>query len=180
MDISKELIDDVIAGDRKSQLELYRLCFNVLMSSANRYYNNEDDASAVVNAAFMKIITKLDTYNDKAPFNAWIKRIITNEIIDEFRKNKKRKELIVSARDDYPEETSHADIDYNIEAEYLNNMLQELPKGTRVVFNLFAIDGYSHKEIAEELGIKVETSKWHVKEARKKLKLLLSKKLVKH
>lgn len=180
MEIGEELIKNVIAGDRKSQLELYRQCFSVLMSSAYRYHNNEDDAAAVVNAAFMKILTKLDTYNDKAPFKAWIKRIITNEIIDEFRKNKKRKELIVSARDDYPEETTHAEIDYDIEAEYLNDMLKELPKGTRVVFNLFAIDGYSHKEIAEELGIKAETSKWHVKEARKKLKLLLSKNLVKH
>lgn len=180
MEIGKKLIKDVIAGDRKSQIELYRRCFSVLMSSAYRYHNNEDDAAAVVNAAFLKIITKLDKYDDKAPFKAWIKRIITNEIIDEFRKNKRRKDLIVSARDDQPEETSYAEIDYNIEAEYLNDMLNELPKGTRVVFNLFAIDGYSHKEIAEVLGIKAETSKWHVKEARKKLKLLLSQNLVKH
>ena len=179
MKISKELIDKVIGGDRKSQLELYRQCFNILMSSAYRYHNNEDDAAAAVNGAFLKILTKLDTYNDKAPFKAWIKRIIINQIIDEFRKNKKTNEFIVSARDDYPEETTPAEIDYDIEAEYLDEMLNELPKATRIVFNLFAIDGFSHKEIGEQLGIKAETSKWHVKEARKKLKLLLSQNLVK-
>ena len=178
MEISKELLKNVIAGDRKSQIELYRQCFSVLMSAAYRFHNNEDDAAAVVNAAFLKILTKLDTYNDKAPFKAWIKRIILNEIIDEFRKNKKRKDLIVPEREDYIEESTHAEVDYNIEAEHLDEMLNHLPKGTRVVFNLFAIDGYSHKEIAEELNIKVDTSKWHVKEARKKLKLLLSKSLV--
>lgn len=180
MKISKQLLENVVAGDRKSQIELYRQCFSVLMSAAYRYYNNEEDAAAVVNTAFLKIITKLDTYNDKAPFIAWIRRIILNEIIDEFRKNKKRKDLIVSEREDYPEESTHAEVDYDIEAEFLNDMLKELPKGTRTVFNLFAIDGYSHKEIAEELGITAETSKWHVKEARKKLKLLLSQNLVKH
>jgi RNA polymerase sigma factor (sigma-70 family) len=61
------------------------------------------------------------------------------------------------------------------EAEELNNMLLELPKATRIVFNLFALDGYSHKEISEELGIRLETTKWHMKEARKRLKALLIK-----
>lgn len=180
MIISKELITNVIAGDRKSQIILYRQCYSILMSTAYRYHNNEDDAASVVNAAFLKILTKMDTYNDKAPFKAWIKRIILNEIIDEFRKNKRRNEIFISASDNDPEPSILADINYSIEAEYLNEMLRELPKGTRAVFNLFAIDGLSHKEIGESLGIKAETSKWHVKEARKKLKLLLNKKLVKN
>ena len=175
MKISKKLLDDVIAGDRKSQIELYRQCFNVLMSSAYRYHNNEDDAASVVNAAFLKILTKLDMYNDKAPFKAWIKRIIINEIIDEFRKNKRRKDLIVSVEDNHPEETSHADIDYDIEAEYLEEMLNELPKGTRVVFNLFAIDGFSHKEIADQLGIGESTSRSQLTAAKKLLRERLKK-----
>jgi RNA polymerase sigma factor (sigma-70 family) len=150
------------------------MCFNVLMSAAYRYYNNEEDAASVTNAAFLKIVTKIDQYQNHVPFEAWIKRIALNEIIDEFRKNKKRKEMFVPESEEYEEETNYSDIDYEIEAEYLNNMLRQLPKATRTVFNLFAIDGYSHKEVGEQLGITVETSKWHMKEARKRLKVMLT------
>ena len=73
------------------------------------------------------------------------------------------------------EEATYNEIDSQIEAEELNDMLLSLPKATRVVFNLFAIDGFSHKEITEKLNIKLETSKWHMKEARKRLKALLIK-----
>ena len=73
------------------------------------------------------------------------------------------------------EEVTYNAVDDTIESEELNNMILALPKATRVVFNLFALDGYSHKEITEELGIGLETSKWHMKEARKRLKSLLIK-----
>ncbi|MDX2362254.1 MAG: RNA polymerase sigma factor [Crocinitomicaceae bacterium] len=175
--VDKKLIEDVKKGDRKSQTRLYHLCFNVLMSSAYRYHKNEEDAAAVVNAAFLKILTKMDTYNDKVPFKAWIKRIIVNEIIDEFRKNKRRNEFFTTAEDYHKEGSSHSETDYKIEAEYLDHLLKQLPNGTRIVFNLFAIDGFSHKEIAEQLGITVETTKWHMKEARKRLKGMLNQKL---
>src|SRR5690606_35654528 len=98
------------------------------MSSAHRYYKNEEDAVSICNAAFLKIVTKIGTYQDKVPFKAWIRRIVLNEIIDEYLKNKKRNDLILSMHEDQEEEIQYSDIDYNIEAEYLENMLKELPK----------------------------------------------------
>ena len=90
----------------------------------------------------------------------------------------KKEKRCLRAEDNFEglEEVTYNEVDDTIEAEELNNMILALPKATRVVFNLFAVDGYSHKEITEELGIGLETSKWHMKEARKRLKSVTNKK----
>ena len=176
MEVSDVLIKRVEEQDRKAQLELYRSCFSTLMSVANRYKKNEEDAAALANDAFLKILTNIKKYNSKSPFEAWIRRIAINTAIDDYRRNKKRKKMF-EAEDNFErlEEVTYNAVDDTIESEELNNMILALPKATRVVFNLFAVDGYSHKEITEELGIGLETSKWHMKEARKRLKALLIK-----
>tara|TARA_B100000809_G_scaffold135519_1_gene133101 strand:- start:3665 stop:4213 length:549 start_codon:yes stop_codon:yes gene_type:complete len=175
--ISTQLIKKVEKQDRKAQIELYRLCFNDLMSIACRYNKNEDDSELLVNNCFLKIIDNLNKYNHSKPFQAWIRRIAINEVIDDYRKNKKRKELFIDTENIEQEEgESFNEIDHKIEAEELNDMLFELPKATRTVFSLIAIDGYSHKEVCEKLEISLETSKWHMKEARKRLKKMLIQK----
>ena len=176
MKVSKQLIERVINKDRKAQLELYRICFSTLMSVAFRYKKNEADAAALSNDAFLKILLNISKYNTETPFNAWVRRIAINNAIDNYRKNKKREETIETVENfDNIEGADHFELDNEIEYQELNKMLLSLPNATRVVFNLFAIDGYSHKEITEELNIKLETSKWHMKEARKRLKALLIK-----
>jgi len=176
VEVSDVLIKRVEKQDRKAQMELYRICFSTLMSVAYRYKKNEEDAAALSNDAFLKILTNIKKYNSKRPFAAWIRRIAINSAIDDYRKNKKREKMF-EAEDNFEglEEVAYNEVDYTIESEELNSMILSLPKATRVVFNLFAIDGYSHKEITEELGIGLETSKWHMKEARKRLKALLIK-----
>lgn len=174
--VSETLIKRLVKQDRKAQMELYRICFSLLMSVAYRYKKNEEDAAALSNVAFLKILTNIEKYNSKSAFEAWIRRIAINTAIDDYRKNKKREEMF-EAEDNFEglEEVTYNEVDDTIEAEELSNMILALPKATRVVFNLFAVDGYSHKEITEELGIGLETSKWHMKEARKRLKALLIK-----
>ena len=119
----------------------------------------------------------IEKYKYEIPFEAWIRRISINNAIDDFRKNLRRKDII-EYNDKIKFEKNYTINEYELEinAEELNDMLFLLPKATNVVFNLFAIDGFSHKEISEKLGITTNTSKWHVKEARKKLKTLLLKK----
>lgn len=169
---SHDLLNKAFAFDRKAQLELYKLCYPVLIAVARRYRNNHEDHLTLVNNAFIKIIQHLDRYQE-ARFFSWIKRIITNEIIDDYRRNKNYLHLF---KQDVPLELNDAviaEIDYEINAAHLQAMLMELPEGTRTVFNLFVVDGFSHKEIGEMLGISDQTSKWHTKIARKKLKELL-------
>lgn len=181
MNIDKKLIRSCAKNDRKSQFLLYKECYRLLMSVCYRYKKDKSEAEALMNMGFMKILTKLDKYNEEGPFDAWSRKIMINTIIDEYRKNKKGKEKIEYT--DFQESThDQHNVDYNeadkqFNAEELNLMLLKLPDMSRKVFNLYAVDGYSHKEIAELFNISVGTSKWHVSTARSELKKLIEKKL---
>jgi len=146
------------------------------MSVAYKYYNNEADAAAIVNSAFLKIFDNLDKYNFSTPLEIWMRRITINHIIDEFRKNKKYSETFTDVKEQHIIEVSHLnEFENNIEDEVVLSILKQLPNATKNVFCLYAIDGFSHKEITKLLHISYETSKWHVKQARKKLRELLTK-----
>lgn len=177
MDIEKELIDACIKESRKAQFELYKKCYSLLMSICMRYEKNKEDAEALLNQAFFKILTNLKKRPENAPFEAWIRRITINTVIDEYRK-KKRSQL------DYLEEPmlvapisemSYNEADQKLDAEDLENIIKQLPPVSQTVFNLYVIDGYNHKEIGEKLNISEGTSKWHLSSARKKLKTLMRK-----
>jgi len=180
LEVRSKLIKDVIKGKRKAQLELYRLCFSLLMSVTSRYKNNKEDAAFLANDAFLKVVSNLKKYDKKNPFEAWVRRITINVVTDDYRKNKKRIEMFDSV-DEYShdiEDVSFNEIDKEMEEEEVYQCLLKLPPATRTVFSLFAIDGFSHKEICSELEISLETSKWHMKEARRRLKIILGKELV--
>ncbi len=175
MKVTHEFLKSCKDGDRRSQKLLYERCFRPMMLVCYRYADCKDDAVDLLNIAFLKVINNLDKYNEEVPFEAWIKRITVNSVIDEFRKNKKYKEMIQTG-DLTTAEFNVADVneaDRKLDAESILKLVGQLPNVTRSVFNLFAIDGYSHKEIAEKLSISEGTSKWHVNFARTKLKEML-------
>jgi RNA polymerase sigma factor (sigma-70 family) len=175
MELTQEKVNLIMEQDRRTILELYRATFNVLMSAAVRYKNNQEDQMTMVNNAFLKIVTNIQHYKLGTAYFSWAKRIIHNEIIDDFRKNKKYKELFNFESDETASnEIIHAEMDMQMEAEQLQMLLNKLPPATRLVFNLYAIDGYETKEICEQLELSYETVKWHIKEARKKLRNLLN------
>ncbi len=173
MAINPTLIKDCARGDRKAQFQLYKSCYGLLMSVCLRYRKQENDAIEILNVGFMKILTNLDKYKEHVPFEAWSRRIMINTLIDDFRKNRKVRELIESTDFEhekiYKDSIEYNDADLQFDADDLQNMINQLPPMSGKVFNLFAIDGYSHKEIGKMLGISDGTSKWHLSFARKKL-----------
>ncbi len=180
LDVSKELLIQCLKKDRRAQNMLYEKCFGILMSIGLRYEKNEEDARFMVNIGFMKIITKLNKYHFDVEFEYWIRRIMINTMIDEYRKNKRRNEVIKynDLENTYMRNQvsvlNKADDQFN--AEELQLMIRLLPTDTQKVFNLFAIDGYSHKEISEMMKIPVGTSKWHVSKAREILVKMIERK----
>lgn len=179
MEISNEILEGCIANKRKSQFLLYKQCYSILLSICLRYEKNKEDAEFLLNQGFMKIVTKLSTFKGDRPFEAWIRRIMINTIIDDYRKNSKEKSII-QFKDIQNDGTENIWVEYNaadleFEAEELLGFIDKLPTESKKVFVLFAIDGYSHKEISEMLGISGGTSKWHVSFARKKLRELIAK-----
>lgn len=177
MEISPALLKDCQRGDRRAQFQLYRSCFDVLMGICRRYSTDDAEASEWINLGFLKILTQLGKYRPEVPFSAWIRRIMINTVIDEFRRNRKVTELIETK--DFSESPSRElPIDWNaadrqFDAEALEALIRTLPPMSRKVFNLFAIDGYSHAEIAQLLNISEGTSKWHLSSARKRIQELI-------
>lgn len=177
MNIEAQLLERCIRGERKAQYELYKLCYGILMAVCFRYERNKEDAEFLLNKAFLKILNNLESYSSSVPFEAWIRRITINTAIDEYRKSQRSKV-------DYVEEpmqlASLSEMDYNdadkkFDAEELLALIQKLPPVSQKVFNLYIIDGYNHKEIAEQLGMSEGTSKWHLSSARKKLQEMMRK-----
>jgi RNA polymerase sigma-70 factor (ECF subfamily) len=177
MNIEAHLLERCIRGERKAQYELYKLCYGILMAVCFRYERNKEDAEFLLNKAFLKILNNLESYSPSVPFEAWIRRITINTAIDEYRKSQRSKV-------DYVEEpmqlASLSEMDYNeaekrFDAEELLALVQKLPPVSQKVFNLYIIDGYNHKEIAEQLGMSEGTSKWHLSSARKKLQEMMRK-----
>ncbi len=144
------------------------------MNVALRYKNNEDDAAYLVNEGFIKILSSIGKIDHSKSIVSWMKRIMVNTAIDDFRKNKKYVGTLSMTNHDFEEVyglSQEADLEFE-STEFFQSLLNHLPRATNNVFNLYAIDGYTHKEIAEMLEISTETSKWHVKQARKRLKEL--------
>ncbi len=169
--LDNSLLQAIKKGDRRAQLKLYESYFSLLMGVAIRYRIDPDKSSELINDAFIKALKNLDRYQAGTSFKAWIKTIMIHTVIDDFRKKQRNRE--VTATDEQLEYGSKQ-VTYNdyVQDERIREILkvlEVLPPATRYVFNLFALEGYAHKEIAELLSISVETSKWHVKEARKKL-----------
>src|SRR6476661_7144732 len=180
MNIQPELIALCIKQDRKAEYELYRLAYSYLMSICMRYSKDKDTASEILNMGYLKILRNLNSYKPEIPFKAWIRRIMVNTLIDEYRKNKREKEKVTYVEEYYD------NVDYSEVNEALSKIncsqifehVNQLPEATKKVFNLFVIDGYSHKEIGELLDISEGTSKWHLNAARQKLKELIGNKIL--
>lgn len=174
MNLDPLLLQAAQHGDRKAQSALYRSCFPVLMAVCMRYKRDKQDAVSALNNGFLKIIQNLERYKrDEVPFEAWIRRIMINTVIDEYRREKKWRELTVFAEDIervFPNEPiDWNEADQRLDVQHLEALLQRLPPKTQKVFNLFAIDGFSHQEISDMLGMSEGTSKWHVNNARTQL-----------
>lgn len=167
-----------MSNDRKVVTELYKETFSVLMSVVVRYKQNSEDQMSLVNNSFLKIISKIDQYKVGTSYYSWAKRIVQNEVIDDFRKEKKYKELFKFEEEmgNYDGQETKEEPNSEFEVVELQAMLDTLPPATKVVFNMFAIDGYKSSEIMDELNIGYETVKWHIKEARKRLRVLVAEK----
>ncbi len=175
MHIEQELIELCIQHNRKAEYDLYKKVYSYLMSICLRYNRDKDTASESLNMGYLKILTHLKNYKPEIPFKLWIRRIMINTLIDEYRKRKKEKERLTYV-DNYFDTSDYSEANEALEkfdTEKLTNLINELPNATKEVFNLYVIDGYTHKEIAEMLHISEGTSKWHLSEARQKLKLKL-------
>lgn len=168
------LIQSCKQGNPLAQKQLYEKYSRKMMGVCLRYAGNRDEAQDILQDGFIKLFEKLETFSGTGSFEGWMRRIFVNTALDHLRRNKQERNLLdiddvgffLSVKELVTDE---------IAAEDLMKILQSIPIGYRTVFNLFAIEGYSHKEIGDMLGITESTSKSQYSRARDFLKNILEK-----
>lgn len=173
--MSEEELHQLIAGclkqDRKCQKMLYKAFYGFAMGICLRYAGDRDEAADVMNQGFLKVFTHITKYDAGRPFKAWLGKIMMNTSIDHYRANLK---MAYTDDLDKAEHLSDSELpDRKLNYDDLLTMIQQLPQAYRTVFNLFAIDGYTHEEIAVMLNINTGTSKSNLHKARQKLKQMI-------
>ena len=168
------IIKECVSGNPKAQKLLYDTFSNKMMAVCLRYANSTEEAEDVLQEGSIKIFQHIQNFKQEGSLEGWIRKIMVNCALDAYRKNKKHSENLDIDRVGFAlgEEAVESD---HLQAADLMKLLNALPQGYKVIFNMFAIEGYSHKEIAESLGITVSTSKSQFSRARTFLQKRLEK-----
>jgi RNA polymerase sigma-70 factor (ECF subfamily) len=169
----KAFIQACIDKDASALKMLYEEHYPVMHSLCLRYANNHEDALDILHDGFIKVFKNIEKYQCGTSLSAWIKRIMINTAIDYYRRESRRR--YADIEEVHSLSTEDADVISNMSAEELLSALQTLSPGYRSVFNLYVIEGYSHKELAEILNITESTSRSNLVKARSKLKEIIHK-----
>lgn len=158
----KKLIEKCLERNALAQKQLYDMYSKRLYGICLRYCHSEEEAQDILQDSFVKIFTKLDTFQHSGSFEGWLRRIVTNTAIEYYRK----KIELVNVEEINASPYLSAEEEHSLEVEDLLKMIQEMPDGYRVIFNMYAIEGYSHAEISQKMGISEGTSKSQLSRAR--------------
>lgn len=170
-----DLIKGCVAGDRRMQEELYKRFSPKMYAVCLRYANNPDDAQDLLQEGFIKVYRNLHRFRAEGSFEGWVRRVFVNTSIEHFRKKSTQLSSVSEKEENTIEDVDITALDSLAEQDIIN-IVQELSPGYRTVFNLYVVEGYSHKEIGELLGISEGTSKSQLARA----KSILQKKVAQY
>jgi RNA polymerase sigma-70 factor (ECF subfamily) len=166
------LIKGCKAGDPAAQKALYEHWGPLLMGVVRRYLSRAEDAEDVFADGMFKILTKIQMFREEGSFEGWMKRIMVNEALMFLRK---RHNFHLVREVESHELVEPAHIEHDLQVNEILKLLDELPDGYRTIFNMYVIEGYKHREIADVLGISINTSKSQLIQAKKRMQELLKK-----
>jgi RNA polymerase sigma-70 factor (ECF subfamily) len=168
----QELVAGCAANDRRAQEALYRHFFPEMYRMCRRYTRDEDTAIEIANNGFLRVFKKIHLFEFKGSLEGWIRRLVYHCMADYYRQNARYLHFLVL------EDHDHGVPERGLESFYEEDILsavRTLPPTSQEVFRLYAIEGYSHAEIADHLSMSEGTSKWHLSTARQKLRDLISR-----
>lgn len=167
----QETIALAIDGNRHAQHLIYNTYAGKMLGVCRQYIKDLHNAEDVMITAFMKVFSNLASFNHQGSFEGWIRRIMVNESISFLRANRK---ISFMEDESFVEDTAN-NIESGLSVDDIQNLIDSLPEGYKMIFNLYAIEGYKHKEIAEMLGINEGTSKSQLSHARRVLQEQIEK-----
>jgi RNA polymerase sigma-70 factor (ECF subfamily) len=168
----EELVRGCAANDRRAQEALYRHFFPEMLRMCRRYTKDEDTAMEIANNGFLRVFKKVHLFEHKGSLEGWIRRLVYHCMADYYRQNARYLHFLVL------EDHDHSVSEKGLESFYEEDILtavRTLPPTSQEVFRLYAIEGFSHAEIADNLKISEGTSKWHLSTARQKLRDLINR-----
>ncbi len=169
----EKLINGCKRNEPGAQREMYRLWAPKMLAICFRYIKDRSEAESVMTGGFLKIFDKINQFSGEGSFEGWMRRIMVNESLSYLRQQKHA--FMMVDEEEAGREISYEEADQQLQADDLMAMIRLLPDGYRTVFNLYAIEGFSHKEIAEKLEISESTSKSQLSRARNLLQQYIAK-----
>ncbi len=175
-----QLAEACLKGDKRAQAQLYETFGNQMMAVCIRYARDPDEAKDLFQDGFIKVFRKIDRYDGKGPLGAWIRRIMANNALDHLRRQKREMDWSEGYETEYRFEQDDVMNPFEEEQELpgrerLMELIAQMPHGYRTVFSMYAVEEYSHKEIADALGIAESTSKTQYRKAKGYMKRLIEK-----
>jgi RNA polymerase sigma factor (sigma-70 family) len=173
-DIHREIIELSKIGNQKAQYQLYRLYSKAMFNICHRMLNNREEAEDLLQDSFSDAFMKLGSFRYESSFGAWLKRIVINKCINWIQKKKIK--LVFPEGLEEPVQKTETEVDYeniNMEVMKIHQAIGQLPDGYRIIFSLYALEGYDHTEISEITGISESTSKSQYNRAKERIKEIL-------
>jgi RNA polymerase sigma factor (sigma-70 family) len=167
-----EIIKGCIQNDRQCQRALFERYSGLMLSVCRRYTRHEMEAEDILQDALIKVFKNIEKFKFEGSFEGWVRRIVVNTALKNYKKSSVQKEQI--GLESYQEGSMEPKAIANLGEEELMNLIAKMPDGYRIVFNLYIIEGYSHREIAERLEIKESTSRSQLVKARRLLQEMLT------
>ena len=165
-DSERELVAACLNNDRRAQEAFYRRFAPPALGVCRRYASDREQAIELLNGGMMKVFEKLEQFRWEGSLEGWVKRLVFNAAIDQFRRQRRKPTLEIASWDQPTDDT----VTHQLYAEDLCKLIDLLPETSKEVFWLFAVEGYSHAEIAEKLHFSEGNSRWHLNKARQLLR----------
>lgn len=159
-----DLLNGCMEGNRRMQEEMYRRFSPRMYAVCLRYAGNAEEAEDILQEGFIKVFKKLDSFRSEGSFEGWVRRIFVNTAIEHFRR--KRYLMPVTEKEENTIEGKYTSVLDELAEKDILGLVQELSPGYRTVFNMYVVEGYTHKEIADMLGISEGTSKSQLSRAK--------------
>jgi RNA polymerase sigma-70 factor (ECF subfamily) len=176
-DISRDIIERSKKGNRQAQYELYRMYSKAMFNICYRFMNDREEAEDMLQEAFTEAFRRLDGFRHESTFGAWLKRIVVNRCINEIKRRKTQLEFFDDMSPFEEEEDHKEEYEAGLSADKIRKAMEILPKGSRMIFSLYLLEGYDHQEISEILNISESNSKTQYMRAKQRIKEILKTQL---
>jgi len=172
-DISRDIIERSKKGNRQAQYQLYKLYSKAMFNMCNRMMNDRSDAEDMLQESFTEAFRRLESFRHESTFGAWLKMIVINKCINEIKRKKAQLEFFDDMSPFEDEEDLKDDQEIGLSPEKIKHAMAGLPKGSRMIFSLYLLEGYDHQEISEILNISESNSKTQYMRAKQRIKEIL-------